>query len=330
MNVNEHIWLWNLASIHVLDVRHVMMELGEQLLSYRLPASAFLYATKGSAQVWLDDVVHMTEHFHVFHGGKGTCVDIAAGENFEYYLILYKAMVPVIGGRDIVQLLENERPFDIQYEFPPQYPLALYDSISLMNQEWKQGSALEQLHVRTLFLQFVYELLWQMDRHGITTVKPDLITQAIRYIHDKYPESLSLDSIAQALNYNVHYFSRKFKRQMGQSPIAYLIQVRMEHAQNLLLNTNATLQEIAERVGYTDLYYFIRIFKKHAGLSPGKYRDSMLNMKKVPERPFSRFRTPIVKRSPKRYSMDVCENHYRIARQSDRRFAGTWHTTGRD
>lgn len=76
MKLSNHIRLWNHVSIKVMDVRHIMMGPGEDLQSYRLPASAFLYAVRGSAQVWLDRNEHTAKRFHVLHGGKGLCLDI--------------------------------------------------------------------------------------------------------------------------------------------------------------------------------------------------------------------------------------------------------------
>ncbi|MGV6934518.1 hypothetical protein ACWA2B_03200 [Paenibacillus sp. CMM36] len=56
MKLNDHILLWNHVFIQVVDVRHRKIEKGEELRAYRLPASAFLYAVRGSARVRLDTV----------------------------------------------------------------------------------------------------------------------------------------------------------------------------------------------------------------------------------------------------------------------------------
>lgn len=82
MQLSDHIWLRNHATTRVIDVRHAIMEQGEILQSYRLPSSAFLYTVRGSARVWLDRNAHMAKRFHVLHGGKGMCLDIAAEDSF--------------------------------------------------------------------------------------------------------------------------------------------------------------------------------------------------------------------------------------------------------
>lgn len=70
-----------------------------------------------------------------------------------------------------------------------------------------------------------------------------------------------MESLSLELNYSPQYLTRKFKEQTGFSPIEYVIKLRIEKAQFLLLTTDATLQEIALNVGYSDLFYFNRIFK---------------------------------------------------------------------
>ncbi|MFW5438262.1 helix-turn-helix domain-containing protein [Paenibacillus apiarius] len=59
------------------------------------------------------------------------------------------------------------------------------------------------------------------------------------------------------------------------SPIQYLTQIRIKEAKELLLASDATLEEIAIRVGYPDKYYFSRIFKKHTGTSPIQFRNRL-------------------------------------------------------
>ncbi|WDM23577.1 hypothetical protein [Paenibacillus polymyxa] len=76
-----------------MDVRHKKIEKGEELRTYRLPASAFLYAVRGNARVRLDNSIHRVERFHVLHGGKGMCLSILAEEVLEYYIILYKSPI---------------------------------------------------------------------------------------------------------------------------------------------------------------------------------------------------------------------------------------------
>ncbi|WP_342417313.1 AraC family transcriptional regulator [Paenibacillus sp. FSL R10-2782] len=273
MKLNDHILLWNHVFIQVLDVRHKKMGKEEELRSYRLPASAFLFTLRGSARVRLDDSIHRVERFHVLHGGKGMCLSVITDDVLEYYIILYKATLALTCRKEIAQLLEKENPFQNQYAFAPHYPLPLYDKVKLLEQEWRKASGLGKLHVKVLFQQFVYELLQQLYRQGIEPLKPDLVVQAVAYIREYSSRSMTLESIAEELQCSTGHLSRLFKNKMHTSPIHYLGQVRIDRAAQLLMETDATLQEIAEIVGYLDAHSLSRSFKKYKGLSPVRFKN---------------------------------------------------------
>ncbi|HEY2492560.1 MAG TPA: AraC family transcriptional regulator [Paenibacillus sp.] len=132
----------------------------------------------------------------------------------------------------------------------------MLNKVKQMHNEWSRSKALEKLHAKSLFYQFVYELQWQIQRQGIETNLPNLSEQAIRYMREHYHQTITIETMANLLNYSPQYLSRKFKDQTGSSPIYFLIKLRMDKAQELLLTTDATLQEVAASVGYPDLYIF--------------------------------------------------------------------------
>ncbi|WP_068793398.1 AraC family transcriptional regulator [Brevibacillus laterosporus] len=273
MQMNDYFVLWNHAFIRVLDIRHAILRVGEELGSYRLPTSSFLYATRGVAQILLDGEVHRSERFHVLHIGKGTCLEIIGIEDeFEYYMILYKATLPRPCSQDILELLETSNPFQIQYSFSPNDPISLFHKVKAMNQEWKQPRSIERFYVKSEFYPFVYSILRQLQDQEIDVKEPGIATQVIMYMQKHYSESITLESLAETLNYSVPHLSALFKKETGHSLIHYLIRIRMDKAASLLVETDATLREIAVSVGYEDPYYFGRLFKKYKGVSPARYR----------------------------------------------------------
>ncbi|RJX39015.1 helix-turn-helix domain-containing protein [Paenibacillus pinisoli] len=304
MKMSDHLLLWNQASIKVIDVRRTVMEPGEMLRSYRLPSSTFIYTIRGSAQVSMDGNASFVDRFHVLHGGKGMCLDIAAQHFFEYYMIFYKSVLALPARQPLVKLMEMNNPFQLQLSFAPDYPIPLYHQVERMEKEWLQPSLMEKLHIKVLFYQFVYELLNQMSRQGIQGKKVDLVSQAMRYLQENYADRVTLDELAELLDCSVSYLSRKFKQTVGKSPIDYMIALRIDKAKELLLNTDATLQEIAESVGFSDDSYFNRMFKKHVGLSLGQFKV------KVQNNPADRSRYAIVPHRLRRYIGNGYENHY--------------------
>jgi AraC-like DNA-binding protein len=70
------------------------------------------------------------------------------------------------------------------------------------------------------------------------------------------------------------HFSRLFKEQTGHSPVDYFIYLKMQHACSMLTLTQSTVKEISDTLGYSDAYYFSRLFKKVIGVSPREYRST--------------------------------------------------------
>jgi len=102
-----------------------------------------------------------------------------------------------------------------------------------------------------------------------------VVNQIIQYFNKHYSEKISLDQIAQNMYLSTLYISKLFKSETGDTPINYLIQLRMEKARKLMETEPASsIQSIASQVGYEDAYYFSKLFKKHFGVSPSKYRST--------------------------------------------------------
>ena len=76
------------------------------------------------------------------------------------------------------------------------------------------------------------------------------------------------------MNYSSAYFSKLFKQCFQRNFITYLTDVRIQAAGGLLQNTDLTIREIGENVGYKDPNYFPKVFRKVVGVSPSEYREN--------------------------------------------------------
>jgi AraC-like DNA-binding protein len=110
-----------------------------------------------------------------------------------------------------------------------------------------------------------------MEQHAGT--QRSSIEAAIEYMQNNLNENLRLEDFARAAGMSISHFSARFRRQTGQSPIAYFIQLRMRLACRLLDLSGKPVKTVAMEIGYRDPYYFSRLFKKSMGISPEKYRD---------------------------------------------------------
>lgn len=117
---------------------------------------------------------------------------------------------------------------------------------------------------------------------GMSSVVCDKIAA---YIQAHYGEELSLSGIAEAFDMNYFYLSSMFKQHFRVSYTEYLTKVRLKKAAELLRTTGLMVYEIAQKVGYNDVKYFTRLFKKEYLETPERYRKGLqLSAMERPER----------------------------------------------
>ena len=94
------------------------------------------------------------------------------------------------------------------------------------------------------------------------------IREAIRYIHENYSRDVTLNEVAKYIYRSPEYLSRLFKAETGEKFSSYLTSYRIRKAQDLLLNTDMKIYEIAYAVGYTAPSYFSKIYREYTGVAP--------------------------------------------------------------
>ncbi len=99
---------------------------------------------------------------------------------------------------------------------------------------------------------------------------------SLKHIHTCFANKIDIPYLAEMERLSNSRYIAVFKKLMGKSPNEYIIDLRLQLAKSLLVNTNMSIRQISERIGYTDQYFFSRLFKKHLGLSPQEYRKENL------------------------------------------------------
>mgnify|MGYP004466590339 FL=1 len=98
------------------------------------------------------------------------------------------------------------------------------------------------------------------------------IKKMLDFIHEHYAESLSLQVMAETFGLRETYLSSLIKKQTGKGFSEHLTDVRIQKAMELLQTTNDSIESVAQQVGYTDYYYFSKVYKKVTGMTPAAYR----------------------------------------------------------
>lgn len=148
----------------------------------------------------------------------------------------------------------------------------LYDQVGVA-----QSGAAETCHHLLQALILLVGRLLERPEPRLDAPGYDLGREVQHYLDERYAEALDLQVIAQRFKVSPYHLAHRFKAAIGCSPIHYLIRRRIGEAQSLLINTELSVTEIAERVGYRRPSYFTTAFKRVVGMTPGRYRRCYLS-----------------------------------------------------
>ncbi len=106
-------------------------------------------------------------------------------------------------------------------------------------------------------------------------VQLPVMEQVIAEIQEHYTDNITLTELAKKYGISVGYLSSLIKENVGLSYSEYITAKRIQKAKELLEDERLSMEQIAEQTGFRDHFYFTKVFKKHTGITPGKYRKHM-------------------------------------------------------
>lgn len=201
-------------------------------------------------------------------------------------LIVYNCLFPAVyltelrsgfpQGADICELLADERlPWFSMKDAAGEYH-------AMFREMYREFSAKPPGYLAVL-ASLVVRILTGLYRHRLQLGtsngdRPQWLTvdEAITYINRNYATDLKLGELAAKANLSERQFSRLFQRQTGMNFTNYLQSIRMDAACRLLTGGRSSVGEVAAAVGYADLKFFHRLFKKKIGTTPKQYREVFL------------------------------------------------------
>lgn len=130
--------------------------------------------------------------------------------------------------------------------------------------------ALLRARLLTILLLMLRETVAEPSGEAPSAAR-QLMLRAREYVHAHYAECVALDDIAEALDVSPWHLSHVFSRESDFSLFAYLMQVRMDRARELLAEGRLNVSEVSRAVGYQDPNYFSKVFRKRVGSSPRDY-----------------------------------------------------------
>lgn len=120
----------------------------------------------------------------------------------------------------------------------------------------------------------IHIILGELLAPDIGSLDPvsQVVARAISFMENRFLDDISIKDIADAAYYSENQFRRIFEGATHFTPHAYLRKLRITYAEELLLSTNMTIEDIAEKCGFDNTTTFIRSFKQLCGCAPGQYR----------------------------------------------------------
>ncbi len=130
---------------------------------------------------------------------------------------------------------------------------------------------------RNVFLKsMLFALRMEHDAanvHGATRERAECIEAVVQWIERDPGHAFSVPEMAQRCHVSPRHFSRIFKQATGAAPRDYVLHVRVDKARQYLRHSSLSVGEIAQVLGFKDLFHFSRLFKTKTGQSPTAYRD---------------------------------------------------------
>lgn len=153
------------------------------------------------------------------------------------------------------------------------HPLYIDEMSGHFAQEIEKSTSIDALNA--LSREMVHKYANLVRNHSMRGYSP-AVQKVVNYIDFNYQEDLSLKKIADLFSISPSYLSALFKKETGSTLTEYINNKRIDISVSLLNTTDSSIQNIAAQVGFLDVNYYTRIFKKLKGISPSAYRN-MIN-----------------------------------------------------
>lgn len=236
---------------------------------------SLIYLLSGSCSYLINDIPYKIK--------KGDILILNPGVTHGKILGTVSDLVEFHAGFENIQIKNLPHNHLISDSFTPIISTTNFDqeffkcSMDILNEQSKNDSGSELMlkslgmKLLVLLLRATYVNSDSMKKGTInfdTYDKLAIVNTIIEFINDNYMRELSLDVISQNMYLSPAYISKIFKEETGESPINYLIKVRLAKAAEYIKAGNMSIKEVASAIGYNDAYHFSKLFKKYYGYPP--------------------------------------------------------------
>ncbi len=126
---------------------------------------------------------------------------------------------------------------------------------------------------RNQLIQIIFQIISILNENGKSRNELKLRKMVDKYLENNYSRNIGLIDVAKDIGVTPNYFSSLFKKEIGENFVEYLTRFRMQVAKKILTHENVNISKVAEMVGYSDVKYFLRVFRKLEGITPKEYKQ---------------------------------------------------------
>ena len=272
--INEYIQNFN---VRLSTVDYVECSTTWKQENYLSPNSAMGYIKEGEGYFMIEDDMFcpkpgqmylLPEQYH--HSFSVTQLD----NTFKKYYCHFNSMPGSFNIFKAIKLPSQVTPQD------PEYVEYLFQQMKKILQD--RISDMGYLKAKSILYQIFaiyYESCEVNQIEIIHQPKQTDLGEVLEFIEANLNQKITLQDASKQFGYNPQYFSRLFKRTFNLTFVQYTNQLKMDKARYLIRNSQLTVSEIADQLGFENTYYFSNTFKKHNGMAPTCYRNIYKSIK---------------------------------------------------
>lgn len=253
----------------------------------QLPSHLLIYCLNGEISMCINDSVYTVKQGDVMVIPKNTFYIPIGKSSCEYYFFHFKAK-EIINTQDITIENKDVRKQDVEegeagyIYYYPKHQNTIID-IGILNKTIAERAKRlifrseslkpEQNYTHQLLLNaYIREILIMISKDYSNIEINRKLKEICNYIEQNYSKPLTLSLLANKFSLADSYLARLFQKELKKKPSNYISEIRIEHACKYLALSDLNITEIAEKVGFSDVYYFSKTFKKQIGITPSEYR----------------------------------------------------------
>lgn len=195
-------------------------------------------------------------------------IEVPKTREAEYGLVTYR-MTPEGHGWSLDGLLSTFSEIKIHYMLDEM--LRIKSDLSAE----EEAAAAQRFRLRLMLERILYIYLYESGMNKVEKSTEQAIEDTISYMNEHYMQMLTLPVLAKRAGMSEGHFTVLFKKYTGATMTTYMRRLRIGKAKQLFRQTDMTAKEIAQKAGFTDYFYFSRMFRKETGCSPSAFKKSL-------------------------------------------------------